>query len=488
MSKTSRAKVPAVRNHAVEAVRSDLAYAEFLPAAVAISARPAPRAVPVLIAVIIAAIAVAIAWSAFSYLDVYTNAAGRVRSSVRPFVVQPVENGRVEQINVANGAEVKAGDILITLDATEVKASLDAARSNWFSWLAEVERRKQALEAAGKGDWLGPPPKFTQDIPLNVVARETAAYKADIETLAASVAALKAGKDEAEARQIRFETVIAAQDHLKSILNEKADMKETLLSSGVSTRAALLTAEEDRVRLDAELANNRAQLNETKANIRNLAEQKSQTISAFIATQSQGIQSAERQIEQLDQEIIKQQARLERTTLRAPIEGTIQQLAVNGPGQVVSAAQTLMVIVPKNAALIVEALIPSAEIGFVKPGDEVTLKADAFPFTRYGAFSGHVASISRDAVTIQNAQALQDASTAASGGANVNPSGVPEVNGLFFVAKIELESPEIVAGETRLRLEPGMTVRAEIKTESRRVIDYILSPVKDVLSSSGHER
>ena len=113
---------------------------------------------------------------------------------------------------------------------------------------------------------------------------------------------------------------------------------------------------------------------------------------------------------------------------------------------------------------------------------------DAFPFTRYGAFKGKVASLSREAVNIHDAQALQDPGSIAGSQANQSPSGVPGVSGLFFNARIVLDSPELEINGGILRPEPGMTVRAEIKTGSRRVIDYVLSPVPQVLKEAGRER
>ena len=150
--------------------------------------------------------------------------------------------------------------------------------------------------------------------------------------------------------------------------------------------------------------------------------------------------------------------------------------------------QALAVVVPDRSELVVEALVPSAEIGFVREGDAATVKADAFPFTRYGTFAGVVASLSSEALTLKDAQGLQDpVSTAAGQGASA-PSGVPTVDGLHFVARIRLEKPELQVGNRTLRLEPGTTAPVEIKTESRRVIDYVLSPVAQVLDEAGHER
>ena len=87
-----------------------------------------------------------------------------------------------------------------------------------------------------------------------------------------------------------------------------------------------------------------------------------------------------------------------------------------------------------------------------------------------------------------DAMALQDASAKAAGQVNAASGGLPQVSNLFFIARIELDNPELEIGGGRLALEPGMTVRAEIETETRRIIDYVLSPVTAVLDEAGHER
>ncbi|KPF41396.1 HlyD family type I secretion periplasmic adaptor subunit [Rhizobium sp. AAP43] len=469
------------------AIRSDRAYAEFLPAAIEIAARPVPRVVPVLLLVLISTIAGALLWSWFFSLQVFTNAPGRVRATIQPTVVQPTEPGRVLSINIENDQHVALGQPLITLDDVDIRASLDAARAARHSWAAEVARRRAALKAVDQPD-LPAAPEFPAEIPTTVASRELAAFNADAGTIHAALASISAQKREAEARIQRFRSVAEAQRNLIRILNEKSEMLVGLVAQGSASKGALLNAQEATARAQSDLAENESQMHEVRANLENFSELDRQTRSNFRSEQFQGIQAAERQIEQLDQEIVKFTARLSERTLRAPIAGTIQQLATTGAGQFVNAGQSLMVIVPDGTEVVVDALIPSSEIGFVREGQPVTLKADAFPFTRYGTFSGKVVSLSDDAVNADNALALQDTSAKAAGRVNATAAGLPQVSNLFFVARIALDSPELKIGEGRLRLEPGMTVRAEIETESRRIIDYVMSPVTAILSEAGHER
>lgn len=475
-------------NPALRAVRSNREYAEFLPAAIEIAVRPVHHVVPILIGIIVAAVATALGWAWISSLDAFTNAAGRVRATVPPAVVQPLEGGRIATIRVANGQRVVAGEILVTLDDVAVRSALDAALAGRASWLAEIQRRKAAYAALIAGDRALPAVAFTTEIRGDVVSRETNALATEHRALMTTLAANAAASEEAEAKRARFVAVRIERAKLVEILAERVDMAEALATSAAGSKAQVLTATEARVRAEVELADTAPQIAEIEATLKNLRQQEAQAIASYLADQSKGIEAAERQVEQLDPEIVKQRDRLNHLTLRAPVSGTIQQLAATSVRQVISPAQAVMVIVPDGSELVVEALIPSSDIGFVKEGDPVVIKADAFPFTRYGTFSGTVTSLSSEAVTIRDAQSLQDPATAASGQATQTPSGIPSVSGLFFIARIMLTKPELYVNGRPLHLEPGMTVRAEIKTETRRVIDYLLSPVTEVFDEAGHER
>lgn len=463
-------------------------YAEFLPAAMEIASVSPPRVVPLLIFTIVGAVAVALVWGSFSWLDVYTNAAGRVRSTIPAAVVQPDEPGRIATILVENGKHVNPGETLLTLDEVAVSTTLEAALAGRASWLAEAERRGAAFKAALAGEQAAPAVFYSQTISQSVIARENRALDSDFKTLQSTLSAKRSEQEGEEARKQRFIAVQAVKLKLLDILSERVQMQEKLQDSGAGSRAALLAMKDQRLRVEAEIADTTAQLVEIDASIRNLEELRAQTVASFVSEQTKGIQAAERQIEQLDQEIRKQQDRKKHLALRAPISGTVQQLAITSVGQIVNPGQPLLVLVPDNSDLVVEALVPSSEIGFVAVNDDVVVKADSFPFTRYGTFTGKVTKLSEDAVTVRDAEGLQNPTAVASGQAGQQPNGIPTVNGLFYIARIELKSFELTSNGHAIQLEPGMTVRAEIKTESRRVIDYLLSPVSQVLNEAGHEK
>lgn len=149
--------------------------------------------------------------------------------------------------------------------------------------------------------------------------------------------------------------------------------------------------------------------------------------------------------------------------LRAPVAGTVQQLAVHTVGGVVTPAQALLVVVPSEDALEIEATVLNKDIGFVRPGKDVIVKVDSFPYSRYGYLTGKVVSVSHDAA--------QD-----------------EQLGLVFPARVKLEWATLKIDGISARLNAGMSLSAEIKTGKRRVIDYLLSPFQQHTTEALRER
>jgi hemolysin D len=165
----------------------------------------------------------------------------------------------------------------------------------------------------------------------------------------------------------------------------------------------------------------------------------------------------------LTQELKKAEQRNRLMALTAPVDGTVQQLAIHTQGGVVTEAQPLMVIVPSDAPVEVEAMLENKDIGFVRPGQEVEIKVETFTFTKYGVINGTVTSISNDAIE-------------------------DEKLGLVYSARIRLHESRIRVGGKDIALSPGMAVRAEVKTDKRKVIDYFLSQFKEYQDESLEER
>jgi hemolysin D len=164
-----------------------------------------------------------------------------------------------------------------------------------------------------------------------------------------------------------------------------------------------------------------------------------------------------------DEDARRAQAHCAALSLTAPVDGTIHQLTLHTVGGVVPAAQPLLQIVPAAAAVEVEATLANRDVGFVRPGQDAQVKVEAFDYTKYGTVPARVTLVSRDAV-------------------------LDGKRGLIYTVRVVLDRATLtVDGEPR-RLSPGMAVTVDLKTGTRRVIDYVLSPLIDHVSGSLHER
>jgi hemolysin D len=168
--------------------------------------------------------------------------------------------------------------------------------------------------------------------------------------------------------------------------------------------------------------------------------------------------------------------------LRAPVTGVVQKVNVTTIGQVVSAGQSLVTIVPEGTPLVVEANVTNEDIGFLKVGQTVEVKVDTFPFQKYGALQGSLVSVSPDAE--DKSSASRDFELRSGVGASQSAradTGGPDAGYVYKVRIRTQRNSLTVDGAPRL-LQPGMTVQADITTDRRRVIELFLSPVLKYLN------
>ena len=281
---------------------------------------------------------------------------------------------------------------------------------------------------------------------------------------------------------------IAFQHALMETLNQRVSTRQEAINLAVGTKISLYDAKEELERSQSQLASDQGQLIETDAALKEVESEKAKTVSQFIADNENKLAEASRKADEARQSLAKAQARLARTMLYAPIDGVVQQTAVTTVGQVVTTGQQLVVITPDKAKLQVEALVANLDIGFVKLGQPAVIKLDAFPFTRFGVLHGTVVKIASAAVAEQEAKrALANASAAAN--AAQAPSTRPgEPESFVFPVTVSLDETTMNIDGAKIPLTPGMTATVEIRTDSRRVIDYLLSPLAKIASEAARER
>lgn len=475
---------------------------EFLPAALEIlETPPAPRSVAFMLT-ICAFAALALIWSFFGRLDVHAVAWGKIEAAGRSKVIQPFDPGKILKIHVENGAHVKAGDTLVALDPTEAKADEQAFSDSLAASRAEIARRRAAIEAARAvqrnlsaqdakvADALPGAASiaFDVDAPAATRARESAVLSADLAQLGDTLRNIDKQMAQKNAMRQRLNMSIAFQTDLIKTLEERVGVREASIKLSVGTKINLFDAQESLQKSQAQLASDRGQLIETDAALDELQSQKVKITSQFVADNETKLADADRKAADLAQQLAKAQAKLARTVLTSPIDGVAQQVAVTTIGQVVTTGQQLMMVTPASGALQVDGFVSNIDIGFVKLGQDAEVKVDAFPFTRFGVLRAKVVRIATEAIDEQEAKRQQANAIASTSAPNASGAPQGQMQNFVFPITLALEAQAMKIDGAVIPLSPGMTVSAEIKTDSRRVIDYLLSPISRVTSEAMKER
>lgn len=435
--------------------------AQFLPAALALRDTPLHPAPRVALWLIMMFALIALLWAVFGHIDVVATAVGKIIPNDRTKVVQPMETAVVKAIHVRDGQEVKAGQVLIELDATTATADTERLSNEAQDSRLEALRAQAVLAALANGL----PPKL----------KPMAGVGAD--RLLAEQSQASGQYQEYQARQLQLEAELgrrraelqATQDEVTKleqtapIARQRAQDYQKLVKENFVSQHGYLEREQARIEQEQDLAASRSKVAELRAALMEAQRQRA-TLEAETRRQLlDQLNLASQKAESLGQELIKAEQRSRLMRLTAPVDGTVQQLAVTTVGGVVTPAQPLMVIVPKENVLEVEAMLPNKDIGFVNPGQDAEVKVETFPFTKYGTLHGKVTQVSSDAI--------QD-----------------EKRGLIYSTRVKLARDTIQVENKMVRLSPGMAVTVEVKTGTRRVIEYFLSPLMQVTSESLRER
>ncbi len=427
----------------------------FLPAALSLQEtplHPAPRRFALAIC---ALFVIVLAWACLGQLDIVAVAPGRIVVSDRTKAVQPLETSVVRKVLVKDGAVVRVGQVLVELDATNASADGVSVQDQLDSAQSEEARTTALIEALQ----VNHPPRIAHGSSHHSQAQ----LQAEWQDITARLAKLGAESARRRAEAATVEEMIAKLEATLPIARQREADFKSLADQGFMSGHAGQDRTRERIEQERDLATQRARLVEAQA----ASNETQQSRAAYLAETQRALGERRAQAmlkrQQYTQELNKTQQRSRLTQLTAPVAGTVQQVAVHTEGGVATEAQVLMVIVPTDAEVTAEVVIDNKDIGFVEAGQDVTIKLETFPYTRYGTVAARVKRVTADAVN-------------------------DEKRGAIFPATLTLKQTHLDVDGRRIALSPGMNLTAEIKTGQRQVIDYLLSPVQRATTESLRER
>ncbi len=437
--------------------------AEFLPGAAQLSQRPLNPLLRIIPLMIIALIMTFLIWAILGSLDIVSVAHGRLIPASKTRIVQSLDRGVIQEILVADGEKVQKGQPLVVIDASTLDSQRVRLESETLSHRQAIGRIEQLLIMVQQHD-AGDEGKIdeyfsgdkTSVVQQALIEQRYSEFKTKMQALSHS---LEERQHEGIALEQEYER------HELMIVNVSQRLEA--ISALVSQQ---LAASQERLPLEKELIDHQQQakiatrrIDETQAAINRIRQQQASEKASFLARLLEEKISHEDAIRGLEASLQGIVSHGGQYTLRSPVNGLVEHMQVNTVGGVVSPAQEILSVIPTEEGLEIEAWVLNHEVGFIEKGQTVTVKVDAFPFTRHGTLSGRITKLGKDAREVAD-------------------------KGWVFPVRIRLDQEFIVINQREVPLSPGMSVQAEILTGKRQIIDYFLSPIQVSLSESLHER
>lgn len=438
------------------------------------------------------------AWAWFGTVEEVGKAQGKLVPEGETYKVQPIELGKVTKIAVKEGQTVKAGQLLAELDTELAQKEIDRLQQMLNAHQLELTQKQSLQDRV----------RLEAQTEAAIASAELEAQQAAIaqaqEKMATTRQLLTQQRSEATAYQFRQRQLqplaSTAQERLKQLHTEKLAHQERiarlkpLQEEGAVSQEFIFQAEqalreteqriissqlqevtqanEQTFQANQALRDLKAQMTENQGELL-LTQQTVQQAQAELArkkaeAQRKQVEAAQR-LQQLDVEItqlqgkmaetqnllIAAQTQLQHKYLKAPVSGVVLSLNLKNTGEVLEPGHTVAEIAPEGVPLVVSAILPNQEAGFIKPGMAAQVKLDAYPYQDYGVIPGEVTQISADAES-------------------------DEELGEIYRVEMKLERDHVMDNQQIVPFKPGQTITADIIIRRRRIIDVVLDPIKQL--------
>lgn len=406
-----------------------------------------PRALARALALTIGAFfATAIVWAALGRVDIVAVAEGRIVPVGQIKTVQPLYSGVVRTIHIREGEHVVAGQRLVELDASEVQADRHRAQMQFEQ--AEMDRAIALALLSGDPPTEFQPPSAATPAAVGMARDLIAArWQNQVSALA-----------ENAAEAARMTSALAAFRQQSAAHLESVEELETLLSAiamletkGLATKSQVTNLKLQLIGARGQMQSAEQQMTQAELSLGQNHAARRQLETRFFSEVRQQLATATQNAMAAEAEMARLEERQAHYVLTAPVTGLVNDLTVHTIGAVVEPSQTLMMIIPEGVSLEVEAQLSNKDVGFVEVGNDVEIKLESFPFTRYGTLHGTVTQVAADA--------------------HQDPALGP-----VYVLRALPESLTPLSPDG-LYLGPGMRATVEIKTGERAVLDYFLAPL-----------
>ena len=399
------------------------------------------------------------AWSAVGKLDVVSAALGEVIPSTQVKRVQHLEGGIVREIMAREGDHVKQGQPLVSLEPVASGADVQELKVRIESLRVEVARLEAEAKGAAKVDF----PLDLVRLNPDLVRQATALFDTRQSRLENQLAQQR---EEISQQDRAIQEVTGRlsnnRERLK-LLDEQIRISEELMKDQLSNRLQHLDLLKEASSLKGKIAEDAAGLQRTEAAKKGGINKLDVIRDAFTEKAREDLEEKRRSLSEYANRARKYQDSLERTVLRSPVDGVVKTFHVATVGGVVAPGGSVADVVPGGDKLVIEARLPTQEIGYVHPGQTAVVTLASADAVRFGHIQGEVALVSPDAIQ----------------GADRIP---------YYKVRITTEQDSFERAGAVYRLVPGVQVLCSIRTGQRSVLAYLADPFLRSLGTALRER
>ena len=382
-------------------------------------------------------------WAAFASIDEVTRGEARVVPTSQLQIVQSVDGGVVTELLVKEGQTVEAGQMLLKIDPTRFVSNMLESRSSQLAMQAKVLR----LQALTRGTSFSPPAELTREVP-DVVAQETRLYESRRAEINAQISI---AQNQLSQRQQELNEVRARRDQAErglELMTKELNATRPMIASGAVSEVEVFRLEREVARLRGDREQSTAQISRVQSAILE-ATRKIEEVQLTSRNQmSAELSETMSKLSSLSQGGLALQDKVKHADIKSPMRGIVKRLLVNTVGAVVQPGKEVVEVVPLDDALILEVQITPKDIGFLRPGQEATVKFTAYDFSIYGALTADVIQIGADSV-------------------------LDEKGNAFYHIRVRTRKSSLGPG---LPVIPGMVAQVDILTGKKTILSYLLKP------------
>lgn len=386
-------------------------------------------------------------WASWAELDERTSGQGQVIPSSQVQVVQNLEGGILAALYVAEGDSVEKGQLLMRLDDTRFASKSREDRAKLFALNAVIARVGAEID----GTSLNFPQEVLDNVPM-VARNEAALYKSRARELAATVEVFNQQIVQRRQELVELDTRIRQLERSLDLAEEELEITRPMVDKGVMPRVDLIRLERDYNEIIGTLETSRQMVPRLNAALAEVDGNIQATRASFKSAALKELNEAQVNLNALQESLASVDDRVRRTEILAPVDGIIKQVLINTIGGVIAPGMDLIEIVPRDDKLLIEARIRPADIAFLHPGQEATVKITAYDYTVFGSLPAVLVYISADTILDEKQES-------------------------YYLIRVRTERNDLGDEKKSLPIIPGMTAEVDIRTGKRTVLEYLLKPI-----------